>query len=442
MSEFVASTFWIFFGFVAVFIAQTRFPTEDRRYLWLSFWAHIVSAFVLIWLTYNFFGRGDLEVYYFYGDALADYIRSDPGRWGPEVGRLILQQPVELPIEIFGSEGSSTTSLIGITAFLMIMTNSSEFASGVIMSLLAFSGQWALYCTFRHHFPAAYRKRVLIATLLVPSAVFWTSGVVKEAVAIAGMGWMIWGLHRFICDNARLSSLFWIALGAVVVGISKSYILFPMAAAGGVWFFWHRSLSTSGEVAIAARPLYLVGAGIAGVVAMVVLGELFPQYSIGGLAEEAAELQYQGEQIQGGSSYAIGDAEETSLMGQLAFAPVAITASLFRPFIFEAHNSVALINAIETTVVLFLWLRILWTRGVSDAWRLLRSSPALMFCVVFIVLFGLGVGLATTNLGTLSRYRVPMMPLYGLVLLMLLPLGTEEKREKSKGDCPGPSPSR
>src|SRR5690606_34796627 len=147
--------------------------------------------------------------------------------------------------------------------------------------------------------------------------------------------------------------------------------------------------------------------GVVGVGAMIGLGQIFPQYSLDSLAEETANLQYQGERIQGGSSYSMGDGSTTSLAGQLAFAPLAVSASLFRPFIFEAHNAVAAINALETTVVLFLWVRILWILGARGAWRALRASPPLMFCVVFVLLFGLGVGLATTNLGTLSRYRVP-----------------------------------
>lgn len=433
MNEIFASVFYITLGFIAVFIGQTTAPAEDRRYLWLCFWGHVVSTFALILLTYHFFGHGDIQVYYFYGDALADYIRNDPGRWGPEVIKLIFQRPAELPIHIFGTEGSSTTSVIGLTAFAMIATGSSEYGTGILYSLLAFSGQWAIYATFRDHFPNLYRKRVLIATLLVPSVVFWSSGVVKEAVALGGMGWVIWGIHNLICRRRRLKALFWISTGGIVVAISKSYILFPMVAGAGIWLFWRHSITTKGSVAIASKPLHLMAAGAVAVVGMLILGELFPRYSINSLAEETAELQYQGQRQEGGSNYNIGNPEETSLVGQLAFTPVALTAALFRPFLFEAHHAVALINAMETTLILLLWIKIWRARGARGAWHLLRSSPPLMFCLVFVILFGLGVGLGTTNLGTLSRYRIPMMPLYALILLMLLPLTKSERARDPSG---------
>ncbi len=408
-------------GLMVVAIGQSTVPKSDRPYIWACFLGHVVSAFALLLLTYHFFGHGDVQHYYNYGDQLAEYIRREPMRWGPEVLLLILQQDADLPIHIFGTEGSSTTSIIGVTAFVMILTASSEYATGLLMSFWAFSGQWALYATFRNHFPEKYRKRVMIATLLMPSAVFWSSGVVKEAIALAGLGWIVWGLHRWIYNRRRLVAFAWIFFGGVTVAISKSYILFPMAAGAGIWAFWRRSMATRGSAAIATKPVYLAGAAVVAVVGMLALGEVFPRYSIDSLAEETANLQYQGERVEGGSSYSMGNPDETSLAGQLAFTPVALTAALFRPFIFEAHNPVALVNTLETTIILYLWIKILWIRGIRGAWQVIQSSPPLMFCLVFVLLFGLGVGLGTTNLGTLSRYRVPMMPLYGLILLMLYP---------------------
>lgn len=421
MNEVVATIVWIAIGMIAIGLVQHRIPPRDRRYVWFCFWGHVISAFVLLWLTYNYFGGGDVQMYYRYGEALGDYVRDDPRRWLPEILRLIFQFPAELPTDVYGHPGSSTTSVTGMACLVMIVSAGSEYGTAIAFSLLAFTGQFGMYVALRRHFPPHYRQRLLVAILLVPSAVFWTSGLVKEAVAIGGMGWMIWGLHCWIVRKKRLPALTWILAGGILVSISKSYILFPMTVAAGVWWFWRHSMSTSGSVAIAAKPFYLIGGCVIAVAGMIGLGELFPQYSFGQIAEETANLQYQGQRVGGGSNYSIGDPTQTSLLGQLTFAPVAVTAALFRPFIFEAHNVVALINGLEMSAVAYLWFRIIWVRGIRGTWRLLRSSPVLMFCVVFVMLFSLGVGLGTTNLGTLSRYRVPMMPLYVLVLLMLLP---------------------
>ena len=428
VNEFLSSIVVIGLGIALLSLTQNNTSERDRRIIWMCFWAHIASAFILIWLTYNVLGGGDIEVYYYYGEALSQFVERNPGRWAPEVLKLIFQLDAELPIHVYGSEGSSTTTMIGITCFLMLATGGAEYGTGLLFSLLAFSGQIGMYKAFRAHIPEEYQPRFLVAIFLVPSAVFWTSGVVKEAVAIGGMGWMVWGLHLWIVEKRRLIALIWLYVGGVLVSIAKAYVLFPMAIAGGIWWFWHHSLSTKGSVGVAAKPLYLIGAAAVAMVVMIGLGELFPQYSVAELGEEAAELQYQGQRVDGGSNYQMGDPTETSLGGQLAFAPVAISSALFRPMIVEAHNAVAIINGLEMLAVKLLWLVALYRRGFGGIWRLFRSSPALMFCAVFVLLFSLGVGLATTNLGTLSRYRVPMMPMYVMMLMMAVPKDSDNGR--------------
>ena len=62
------------------------------------------------------------------------------------------------------------------------------------------------------------------------------------------------------------------------------------------------------------------------------------------------------------------------------------------------------------------------------------SSPlraALTFCAVFVLTFAVAVGLSTLNLGTLSRYRIPMMPFFTVLLFVL---GQQAKREAAQHD--------
>jgi hypothetical protein len=47
------------------------------------------------------------------------------------------------------------------------------------------------------------------------------------------------------------------------------------------------------------------------------------------------------------------------------------------------------------------------------------EDPFLVFCVVFVIAFGIAVGLTSTNLGTLSRYRSPLLPFFVVLLLVL-----------------------
>ncbi len=57
----------------------------------------------------------------------------------------------------------------------------------------------------------------------------------------------------------------------------------------------------------------------------------------------------------------------------------------------------------------------------------IKKSPLLLFCIAFVGSFAVCVGLATSNLGSLSRYRVPMMPFYATLLLVLLQKARTQK---------------
>ena len=115
----------------------------------------------------------------------------------------------------------------------------------------------------------------------------------------------------------------------------------------------------------------------------------------------------------------MGNPTQTTLVGQLAFAPLALVTSLFRPFLFEADSFLVAVNALETAAILFLTIRALARRGFGGAWRLISESPMLVFFTLFTLGFGVAVGLTTTNLGALSRYRVPLVPFFwGLVLIL------------------------
>jgi hypothetical protein len=83
------------------------------------------------------------------------------------------------------------------------------------------------------------------------------------------------------------------------------------------------------------------------------------------------------------------------------------------------HNLLMLANAVETTLLTVVFLRLLFTRSLRDIRRQIMEQPFLVFCVVFVVTFGIAVGLASSNLGTLSRYRAPLLPFFVVLLVIL-----------------------
>ena len=119
-----------------------------------------------------------------------------------------------------------------------------------------------------------------------------------------------------------------------------------------------------------------------------------------------------------GSAYDLGEFDP-SIVGMLKKFPLAVNVSLFRPYLWETRKPIVFLNAIEAFLFLFVTLKILFTIGPVRVWRTISSDPNIQFCLIFTLIFGFAVGISSYNFGSLSRYRIPCLPLYALALVLI-----------------------
>lgn len=413
MNEFLPILLVIVVGLAVAGLQASRFGKQESIWLVASYAAHVVTAFVQLVFTHTMYGFGDMDGYAANGEMLAATMRIDPGQFVPEVIKLLFQQEAMLPVEI-GGQRSSTGSMSALSGLLAFLTGGGIYTLSVIVSIGAHFGKVYLYKAFCDAFPEVSRKRLLFAAFFVPSEVFWSCGLIKEGVAMLGLGYAIWGVQRLIRGD-RLLAIPSIGFGSLVVGLFKSYILVAIVAGTVAYFFFNAPK----RQALLSRPVNILAGALIGAAGSAAILRLFPNYRPDAVAEQAAYYQEMGQVISGGSTYAIGDATRTSFAGQLAFAPIALITSLFRPFIFEARSPQVFVNALETTTILVLLARLFWRQPLARTLAQITSQPMLVFAVAFCIVFGVGVGLTTTNLGTLSRYRMPLVPFLWLFVLVL-----------------------
>ena len=414
MTDFLPTLLVTLGGAVLVSACAAGFSKRERRWVGASFLMHVAFACSQVPITVAFYGRSDMFLYFSYGEILARMMERDPLHVIPEVTALLLQNQHHLPLTIIGT-GTATGSMSAFAAWAFYLLGPSKYAACVAFAMVSLCGKVAMYRVFRDNVVPENRLYVAIAAFFVPSFVFWSSGLIKEAVAVAGFGWCILGLHLWIQRNRPVAGWALIVLGAIPIALIKAYILFPLVLAGGSWYYWARGLKRGRR---SIRPAYFALAGVLGLGGVVLLGQYFPEYAVDSFSSRAAELQEIG-RGRGGSTYALGSDIPTSFLGQFVYAPAALLTSLFRPSLFEVRNLLMLANAIETTILTVLFARILFTRNLGNVRRQISEEPFLVFCLVFVIAFGVAVGLASSNLGTLSRYRCPLVPFFVVLLLVL-----------------------
>lgn len=391
------------------------FSRRERKWVTASFFMHVGFACAQVPITLAFYGSSDMFMYFSYGEILAQLMERDPLHIVPEVTALLFHRVPHLPLHIIGS-GTGTGTMSALAAGSFYVLGPSKYATCVLFAMFSLCGKIAMYRVFRSNVDSSSRFAVAIATLFVPSFVFWSSGLIKEAIAVAGFGWALYGIHLWIGESQPVRGWALMALGAIPILLIKPYILFPLVLAAGSWYYWSRSMKR-GQVRI--RPMQVAIAGFLGIGGIALLAQYFPEYAPDAFSGRAYELQHIGRSMGGGSNYALSGDIPTTLVGQIVYAPAALLASLFRPAIFEVHNLLMLANAVETTVLTILFARIFFTRNLLAVRRQIMEDPFLVFCVVFVITFGVAVGLASTNLGTLSRYRSPIVPFFAVLLFVL-----------------------
>jgi len=133
----------------------------------------------------------------------------------------------------------------------------------------------------------------------------------------------------------------------------------------------------------------------------------------------------------GGSTYDLGEMED-GVWGYLLKVPAAINVSLFRPYIWEAKNPIMILSCIESSLLIFITIRLFYKRNFKNTVATLSNDPHLQFFLLFGLLFSFLVGVTTYNFGSLVRYKIQGYPFYiaGILLLYYIQEAPENKHSK------------
>ena len=119
------------------------------------------------------------------------------------------------------------------------------------------------------------------------------------------------------------------------------------------------------------------------------------------------------------SNFELGIQFNGSFTGLIKLAPVAIATTFFRPFIWESHKVSQLMASLESLILMFFTLFIIFKSGVKMLIKLVLTDPLTMYCFFFSIVFALFVGASTLNFGTLVRYKIPCLPFYAISLFLI-----------------------
>lgn len=422
----------LFFFMVGRVIARNIADREMRGYFVSGIVFKMIAtiAFGLV-IQYYFLG-GDTNRYYVALIDLKQAITEDPANLLNIYGTIQLKPDNPVAFYILSDKlGDNLGYMLKTSNFMVprsgvlfsFVFGNSYTAISMCYSFFAFWGCWKSYNVFVSMYP--YLKRGLaIAFLFLPSVVYWGSAITKDSICVGSLGLFVYSFYNlfFLRKFFVLHSISLVVWGGVLF-FTKPYLLLGLVPALSLWYFLkvNKSIKDKSVRYVSfAILLAIIGASVVALIQFMLNLEFLEldKYKAENLAQYATASQ-EGYNQAGGSVFNIGTLDGT-LGSLLNMFPKAVNATLFRPYFWEAKSPVMMISALESLTIFGLVLFAMIKLGIRGFFGKIFATPPLLFMFVYSFFLAGLVAITTNNFGSLVRYKIPIMPFFFAMVVVLI----------------------
>lgn len=421
--EWILLPIYLLVIYILAFYFRDKVYKNDptRKYFIWGLSAKLFGAifYALIYIFY-YQGFGDTFAYYSSIQEVLNTYHQDPLMPFQIIHDISRFQESNRAFNFMYFSMEETYTVVRLGVPLAMLSCNSFIITTMLFGLVSFTGSWALFRTLVRIYPR-YPLQMAISALFIPSVVFFGSPLLKDTVMIFAVGWMFYSVyHLFILRRKILFSLVMIAYCTWLIVSIKVYILLGL---GPAIFYWILTEIPKGFKDKSLR-IIMSGASVLVFLGVIFIGNmlinsLFEQYNFTKILGKLKAMQkyHLSLGVEETSAYDLGD-YEASFTGLLKKAPAAINVTFYRPYAWEIKNALMIIAFLESTLFILLTLYVIIRAG----WRfplILFSDNFLVFCLIFSLVFGFFVGFASFNFGALMRYKIPCLPFFMAMLLVI-----------------------
>jgi len=375
-------------GFVLFLIYSIYYPSrqdadtfkyfDDSRYMHEAIWTNPIDYFKML------FGINCNTEYFntHYFNNMSNWVRSyDNGLFNDN--RLVIR----------------------INAFFRLFSFGNYHVHSIVLSYLAFMGSFSLSKVF---YKVSHSKTLsYIAVFLVPSLVFWSSGILKEAVLLSALGFFAYHFYQLFGSEKRWQDYAMVIVMSCVLIVLKLYVFMAFFPAIVIWLIitkWKRSFWV----------YFFMYLGFISIATL--LGELNPRYDFVNLI-----VDKQKQFIRLADFYEVNSGFEMAVLSYdfwsvLIATPEAIFNVFTKPWPNELNSILYLPAFIENAVIIFLLLFCMVYRKTLSS----REWDFVIFCISFCVILFAVIGLTTPITGAIVRYKIPAMPFLFMAVFMFM----------------------
>ncbi len=303
-----------------------------------------------------------------------------------------------------------------ILAAINLVTNNNYWLTACYLSLFSFAGFWVLANAVLWHFKNKWLA--VIPTLFYPSIVFWSSGVLKESVAIGSLALVLAIVARFYFQkNVPWHRVLWLIIGFLLLLQLKYYYAAVLAVSLSSLFIARLLLPQ-------ASKWYVELGYILGLFAlfMALASLTHPNFWPSRIMEVIVGNYYQFAQKSAPANMVTFNGLEPTVLSLLVHSPKALFSGLFAPVWMSSFSLPRLAAVVENWLLLGAFIYSL--KGFS----LPKSTENRLFFYVmllFVLVMAIFISFSTPNYGTLVRFRIG----YLLVFVIMIGGGIVNRRK-------------
>ena len=404
---------------------RKNYSGKILQYFKYGFLGKMFGAFVFAIYHQYIFKGGDTYLYFSAGISVSDFITTDFSRYLTSVFAYsdtnldlrfdTIDSIVFNPANFFVARVTAVLALISFKAYFPIL---------LFFAALSYIGVWYAYSSLIKLYKNI-DKELAIVFLFIPSIVLWGSGLGKDSLTLGGTCLIFGALLRLFLlkGENKIKNIIFLMVGFYVVVMIKSYIVysFLLSFIFGI-AFQKIPLIKNQTIKIIITPLIFIVVLICSYLAFSYISN-DPDFGLDLIADNVIRNNRNLSNADAaGSSYDLG-IDINSVNGFTDIIPIfpkSVFITLFRPFLWEVSNPAMLLSAMESLMFFSIFLYAILKNKIFGIFSVFIKNPLAISCLFYTILFAGLIGISSGNFGTLVRYKIPCLPFFGLLLVLIL----------------------
>lgn len=392
-----------------VYLFFKREGSQQPMLFWSTFTFRVAMG-IALGLMYSYYYEAN-DTWGFFLDAtkLANLARINLSEY---INFMLTSDPVQPVWQSLNFTQERSLFLVKIISVLALAGDDNYWVCTLYFATISFCSAWIFFRVVTKHFSDATASAA-ISILLLPSVVFWSSGLVKETLALAGIFWMSAVFIKLIKKDS-IPWWHWLI------------VLIALAAAWNLKYYWTAVFMAVAITTLLTRWIQMIWSRIQSfwlpvwfllfILICIGASQLHPNFYLSRFLEVLTDNHNEFVRISKPENLIRFYNVHPSWWCVGINSPWALLSGLFRPLPGEIQSLAGLVAGMENMLLIVLLMGAFFKKqSVED--KLLLTAV-----VVYIALLCILLAISTPNMGTLSRYRIGFLPFFVFLISYRNPL--------------------